>query len=235
MIGFFRRIRRKLANQNKFVQYSRYAIGEIVLVMVGILLALQVNTWNETRKHKELENIYFQELQDEFLENKLRFQQTSEFHENLLEDLKKMVALFPINEAKQDTFFSIFDNSKIFNAGLYNPSNSALEAYIRSETFNYLENRELKKILLSWSHIIEDYQEEEKFNADNNFQFLYPFFIIDNDLFGEKKGYTKRQLIKIQNIVFVRMKLLEAVVNSSDKENVIKSIESIIALTTKKD
>lgn len=50
MLTFFRRIRRKLANQNKFVQYSRYAIGEIVLVMVGILLALQVNNWNEERK-----------------------------------------------------------------------------------------------------------------------------------------------------------------------------------------
>ena len=50
MIGFFRKIRRKLADQNKFIQYSRYAIGEIVLVMVGILLALQVNNWNEGRK-----------------------------------------------------------------------------------------------------------------------------------------------------------------------------------------
>ena len=55
MIKFFRKIRRKLANENKFVQYSRYAVGEILLVMVGILLALQVNTWNEQRKLKILE------------------------------------------------------------------------------------------------------------------------------------------------------------------------------------
>ncbi len=50
MIGFFRKIRRKLSNENKFIQYSRYAIGEILLVMIGILLALQVNNWNESRK-----------------------------------------------------------------------------------------------------------------------------------------------------------------------------------------
>ena len=55
MLNFFRRIRRNLANQNKFVQYSRYAIGEIVLVVIGILIALQVNTLNENRKLKAKE------------------------------------------------------------------------------------------------------------------------------------------------------------------------------------
>ena len=52
MIPFFRKIRFKLAKDNQFFKYSRYAIGEILLVMVGILLALQVNNWNEDRKDK---------------------------------------------------------------------------------------------------------------------------------------------------------------------------------------
>ena len=55
MINFFRKTRKKLADQNKFVQYSRYAIGEIVLVMIGILLALQVNNWNTNRTQKQKE------------------------------------------------------------------------------------------------------------------------------------------------------------------------------------
>ena len=50
MISFFRKIRKKLADDNKPVKYLRYAIGEIVLVVVGILIALQVNNWNEVRK-----------------------------------------------------------------------------------------------------------------------------------------------------------------------------------------
>ena len=49
MTPFFRRIRQKLANENKFLKYSRYAIGEIVLVVVGILIALQINNWNQNR------------------------------------------------------------------------------------------------------------------------------------------------------------------------------------------
>ena len=80
MIGFFRGIRRKMANENKFVQYSRYAIGEIVLVMVGILLALQVNNWNERRiGHNNEIKLIKQLLEDAkadsiFFESRISFQ-----------------------------------------------------------------------------------------------------------------------------------------------------------------
>ncbi len=53
MIGFFRKIRRKLANDNKPTKYFRYAIGEILLVVIGILIALQVNNLNEGAKQEE--------------------------------------------------------------------------------------------------------------------------------------------------------------------------------------
>jgi len=45
MIPFFRRIRKKMADDNKPIKYMRYAIGEIVLVVIGILIALQINNW----------------------------------------------------------------------------------------------------------------------------------------------------------------------------------------------
>lgn len=51
MIHFFRRIRQKLLANNQMKKYFLYAIGEIVLVMIGILLALQVNSWNEEKKN----------------------------------------------------------------------------------------------------------------------------------------------------------------------------------------
>ena len=50
MIGFFRKIRKKLADENKPMKYLRYAVGEIFLVVIGILIALQINNWNEERK-----------------------------------------------------------------------------------------------------------------------------------------------------------------------------------------
>ncbi|WP_296703586.1 hypothetical protein [Algoriphagus sp.] len=55
MISFFRKIRQKLLNQNRVTRYLTYAFGEIALVMIGILLALQVNNWNEKRKTRVFE------------------------------------------------------------------------------------------------------------------------------------------------------------------------------------
>ena len=54
MIGFFRKIRQQLLTQNEVSKYLLYAIGEIVLVVIGILIALQVNNWNENRKEEIL-------------------------------------------------------------------------------------------------------------------------------------------------------------------------------------
>ena len=61
MINFFRGIRKQLADDNHFFKYSRYAIGEIILVVIGILIALSINNWNELRK------IHLQDI--EFLNN----------------------------------------------------------------------------------------------------------------------------------------------------------------------
>ena len=49
MIKFFRKIRYELMSENKTGKYFKYAIGEIVLVVIGILIALQINTWNQKR------------------------------------------------------------------------------------------------------------------------------------------------------------------------------------------
>jgi len=55
MINFFRKTRKKLADDNKPLKYLRYAIGEILLVVIGILIALSINNKNEARKIKQFE------------------------------------------------------------------------------------------------------------------------------------------------------------------------------------
>ena len=62
MIKFFRKIRQKMLTENKFSKYLLYAIGEIVLVVIGILIALQINNWNESNKLKKEETLYLERL-----------------------------------------------------------------------------------------------------------------------------------------------------------------------------
>jgi hypothetical protein len=62
MIKFFRKIRQKLLKENKYSKYLTYAIGEIILVVIGILIALSINNWNENRKTEEKRRIHYRQL-----------------------------------------------------------------------------------------------------------------------------------------------------------------------------
>nr|WP_321353757.1 hypothetical protein [uncultured Draconibacterium sp.] len=54
MLRFFSKMRYKLAAENRVAKYMRYAVEEILLVVIGILVALQVKNWNESRKMQKL-------------------------------------------------------------------------------------------------------------------------------------------------------------------------------------
>ena len=81
MLPFFRKIRWRLASGNDFFKYSRYAVGEIVLVVIGILIALQVNNWNESRLERENELFEARDLYLELLESEEYLSQTLELWE----------------------------------------------------------------------------------------------------------------------------------------------------------
>ena len=71
MIKFFRHIRQKLLSEGKTARYIKYAIGEIVLVVIGILIALQINNWNTNYKRHQEEVQLLKDIHKEFLENKV--------------------------------------------------------------------------------------------------------------------------------------------------------------------
>ena len=65
MIKFFRKIRQRLLTENKFSKYLLYAVGEIVLVVIGILIALSINNWNESLKTQSRISLHYKELKEE--------------------------------------------------------------------------------------------------------------------------------------------------------------------------
>lgn len=70
MFPFFRKIRKRMADDNKPMKYARYAVGEIVLVVIGILIALQVNNWNTNRMQRIEEQKLLGKIRKEFIQNK---------------------------------------------------------------------------------------------------------------------------------------------------------------------
>ena len=85
MIKFFRKIRQKLLTENKFSKYLIYAIGEITLVVIGILIALNINNRNELRKNEQTVIFNLQEIQNDLLTDIARS------HEWLIDDYEYQV------------------------------------------------------------------------------------------------------------------------------------------------
>lgn len=72
MIKFFRKIRQKLVEENKVGTYLKYAIGEILLVVIGILIAVSINNWNEANKNTKREHAFLINLQQDLRADSLR-------------------------------------------------------------------------------------------------------------------------------------------------------------------
>lgn len=81
MIKFFRKDQQKLLSESKFGKYLIYAFGEVILVVVGILIALQINSWNEIQKAEIVKQIYYKQLIIDLEEQKKHILEQKEFLE----------------------------------------------------------------------------------------------------------------------------------------------------------
>ncbi len=107
MINFFRKIRKKLADNNQFLKYSRYAIGEIVLVVIGILIALQINNWNELQKKQVLKDNYIQSIKKDLEQDIFELNAYSEEINKSLKDLNILKNRLQNPQANIDTLIQI--------------------------------------------------------------------------------------------------------------------------------
>lgn len=86
MIKFFRNIRQNLLNEGKTTKYFKYAIGEIVVI--GILIALNINNWNNAVENKKIAQNIIENLNLEFKQNKVTLLESINFHKSILKTTK---------------------------------------------------------------------------------------------------------------------------------------------------
>lgn len=168
MIKFFRHIRKSLIEQNKMGKYFKYAVGEIILVMVGILLALQVNNWNEGRKEAENQRKLFANLKIDF-QNRLDelndFMIAKEKAVGNVLTLNTIIANQPndIDETKVAELLVSLENNFFFNEDF-----KLLEGVFNTGLINDIENETLKRKLIEWPQLVEEMLEEQRiFHAEN--------------------------------------------------------------------
>ena len=102
MIKIFRRIRQRLLSENKFNKYLIYAIGEIILVVIGILIALQINNWNESQKTIKKETIILNDF-------------ASALKQDLEHSINPLIQTLEQRYAYTDSLITLFGNTKRIN------------------------------------------------------------------------------------------------------------------------
>jgi len=232
MLKFFRRIRRALLSDRKFSNYVIYALGEIFLVMIGILLALQVNNWNENRKANKEEQALLKEFNREFKENRKQLDAIIEFNKGSLASCDSLLAKFPLKAERSSIEYLIKYMDRSFQNYTFNPSDGTVNALINSSSFNLIKNDSLRRYLISWEGTLEDYLEGER-DCKILLEQVYAFL---------RENITKRTLFSEQNLkiasderifnyVIDRRYDLQNIISDTDAEGLNEAIDQIIRLT----
>lgn len=155
MIKFFRNIRQSLIAQSLFRNYLLYALGEIILVVIGILIALQINTWNQNRLNRIEEQKILKNLKADFENNKALLEAAKNKSK---EGISYCLVMLGHTGTKQRpktarAFDSILNN--IFTSPNYSPVNGTLDELINSGKLGFLRNEDLRKKISSWKPGLE--------------------------------------------------------------------------------
>ena len=158
MIKFFRRIRQQLLSENKFSKYLVYAIGEIILVVIGILIALQINNWNEERLENNREKITVQNLNTEFQENLRDLDSINTILKRTILATETIFAKFKEEDFQEtDPIDSLMHH--VIESPSWKPSEFVLNDLQNSGGLSKLNNPELKILLFNWSRFFKELQE----------------------------------------------------------------------------
>lgn len=176
MIKLFRKIRQKLLSENKFSKYLIYAIGEIVLVVIGILIALQVNNLNEQSKLNKQEKQVLNNLKQDFKHNHV------EINKVLFDNKATIDSAFVIlnntgNKYKEG--FSINNMlGDVTGTIHFYPKNGFLNDLINSGNLGIIKSNRLRNLLSSWLPTLEDLSIREK--SAKEFESKIIQYVIEN-------------------------------------------------------
>ncbi len=152
MIRLLRKIRQKLLSETSYSVYLLYAGGEILLVVIGILLALQIDNWNELKQIRNTEQQYLSALKEEFLFNHSELERLAKRNKENADNMKILANLMgPVGADITEEELGDLLVGSLAAEIQYNPSQGVLDEIISSGKLGMFSNQDLRFALSSWS------------------------------------------------------------------------------------
>ena len=177
MLKFFRHIRHNLLSENKFSKYLLYAVGEIILVVIGILLALQINNWNQQRIEDKKEIELLIDLKDEFKNNLTELEESIIINKKVTQScisLTNIIRSNSVNKKSEDVDKLLI---AIGNFNSFDAKTGVSSEIVNSGKLSILKNEALRIQLNNWLTFIIDCEEDILFRSDNYTINLMPFLM----------------------------------------------------------
>ncbi|SFN76660.1 hypothetical protein SAMN04487989_103279 [Bizionia echini] len=241
MIKFFRKIRQNLLSEGKTGRYLKYAVGEIILVVIGILIALQVSNWNKKRIDSGSEKEALFDLNTEIKSNIKALEIIIAEHEKSLvagKEIKSMITdTNKLNSISNDSLKTILI---IMNYNFtYDPKLGILNSVINSGRINLIQNKEIRYMLSSINEFIIDANEDTKVIEKLRGEYYWPMIaskreIIDYNMLSRdnKKSFRNPEFVFwVDFITSVRQSGLE---EESDLLEFLKKVNIAIESEIKK-
>lgn len=156
MIKFFRKIRQNLLRERKLGNYLLYALGEIILVVIGILIALQINNWNEHQKQNRLEQEYYCRLAEDVQLDKEQMGNLLSLAENRLEASNEAVRILLKDEVKKVVAGNLISFSIMAIYSDFQPNNSAYEDLKSGANLNIIRDKSVIQALNRYFNRVEE-------------------------------------------------------------------------------
>ena len=246
MLKFFRNIRKQFIEEKKISNYLLYAVGEIVLVVIGILIALAIDNANELSIKKEKEQIYLMGLKDEFQTSKLKLQELMRVNRASYEAAKDIVHLMDQEENPPEKQLSKLFIDAFASDIFFNPNNSLLFEMINSGSLKDITNDTLRIRLTNWVATIDDIANQEKFLGEQRTNIVEWFrteghsirTILENTGMSAQLGIQKQQkpisnLPPLKSVDFENNILLFIITSQSTTEHytvLMEGLDNILKL-----
>ena len=160
MIKFFRKIRYDLMEKNKTGKYLKYAIGEIVLVVIGILIALQINDWNENRKNQIRESKILNNLREDLERTKINLETTIAEYPEYIKRIETKINYIGMDSDSLTA--EMKQNISDTGVPIVNIVDGSINALLGSEKLELLSNDTLKIMLTEYPTFVSRHKEVEE-------------------------------------------------------------------------